>query len=359
MPTHDNSLSLLFVTIATNLLGYGHLNRCLSIAEHAKAAGATSEFLLFGEEQAQARVKAAGHSCCLRPISEVEEAAATAFAGSADAVVIDLVHTAFFARVQAPLKLLKQLRSLGRVAVAIDALGDQSLMTQVPKLDIDLMVIPYAALETDKGGGPWRLLSGTQYALLAPDYADLPPRTVRLHADRVLVSCGGSDPKGYTVVVLQGLEQICEKLQARVVLGPLFNAGLRAEIESRAAHSKHEITLVSAPESLLGEMLWCDVAIAASGLTKYELAASGTPALLFSIDDLHNEINQPFAMIGSTVDLGVNITPELVFKQTRKLLDDVDHRKAMSVIGKKTVDGLGAERLIAEIRKELSCLRMY
>lgn len=354
MSVHDSPLTLLFVTVASNLLGYGHLNRCLSIAEHAKSEGATARFLLFGDERAQGRVNAAGHSCYLRSISEMEEGAEIVFAGSADAVVSDLVHATFFARTP-PLELFKQFRSLSSVSVAIDALGDQALMAQAPKVDVDLMVVPYATLDTGNRGGDYRLLSGPQYALLAPDYAALPPRTVRLQADRVLVSCGGSDPMGYTLVVLRGLEQIFGKLQVRVVLGPLFNAGICAEIESWASNSRHEMVLVSAPEALLDEMLWCDLAIAASGLTKYELAATGTPALLFSIDDLHDRMNRPFAMIGTSVDLGVNIIPELVSKQTEMLLGDVDSRNTMSVTGKQMVDGLGAKRLIAEIRKELSC----
>ncbi|MEQ1656510.1 MAG: hypothetical protein ABL960_12505 [Nitrospira sp.] len=354
MPVHDNSLSLLFVTIASNLFGYGHLNRCLSIAEHAKSEGATARFLLFGDERAQGRINAAGHSCYLRSISELEEGGEITFAGSADAVISDLVHATFFARTP-PLELFKQFRSISAVSVAIDALGDQALVAQAPKVDVDLMVIPYATLDTSSRGGDYRLLSGPQYALLAPDYAALPPRTVRFHADQVLVSCGGSDPMGYTLVVLRGIEQISEKLQVRVVLGPLFSAGICAEIESWAANSRHEMVLVSAPEVLLDEMLWCDLAIAASGLTKYELAATGTPALLFSIDDLHDQINRPFAMIGTSVDLGVNITSELVSRQTEMLLGDFDSRKAMSVTGKQVVDGLGAKRLIAEIRRELSC----
>lgn len=342
------------MTIASNLLGYGHLNRCLSIAEHAKSEGATARFILFGDERAQERVNAAGHLCYVRSISELEEGAEIAFVGSADAVISDLVHASFFEGTP-PLELFKQFRSLSSVSVAIDALGDQALMAQAPEVDVDLMVIPYATLDTGSRGGSYRLLSGPQYALLAPDYAALPPRTIQFHADRVLVSCGGSDPMGYTLVVLQGLEQIVEKLQVRVVLGPLFNARICAEIESWATNSRHEIVLVSAPEALLDEMLWCDLAIAASGLTKYELATTGTPALLFSIDNLHDQINRPFAMIGSSVDLGVNISPELVSKQTEILLGDFDSRKAMSATGKQVVDGLGAKRLIAEMRKELSC----
>lgn len=349
-------MRLLLVTIASNAVGYGHLNRCLSIAAHAQAAGAEIGFLLFGDEQARARVETAGHSCRVRPISELEQAIVTAASEApADAVVSDLLHPAFFARTRSPLTVFRQLRSLGRVVAAIDTLGDQSLVAQAPQADIDLMVIPYVAPAIDRGRGQWRLLQGAQYALLSSDYVDLPPRTARVRADRVLVSCGGSDPSGYTTVVLQGLERMRERLQIRIVVGPLFSAALRAQIGRLAARSKHKVELVLAPESLLGEMLWCDLALAASGLTKYELAASGTPALLFSIDASHDAINRPFAAMGSVLDLGENVTPESVCEEAGKLLGDVARRAKMTTTGRKMVDARGAQRLLTEIRKELSC----
>jgi spore coat polysaccharide biosynthesis predicted glycosyltransferase SpsG len=104
-------------------------------------------------------------------------------------------------------------------------------------------------------------------------------------------------------------------------------------------------------------MLWCDLAIAASGLTKYEFAATGTPALVFSIDAIQEASNQSFAATGSVVDLGLHPTPDSIAGQTLRLLGDHPLRKTMAAAGRTLVDGAGTQRLIAELVKELKCSR--
>jgi spore coat polysaccharide biosynthesis predicted glycosyltransferase SpsG len=278
-----------------------------------------------------------------------------AAAGRADVVISDVIDSAFFTRVQAPAQVFGQLRQLGRLAVAFDTLGEQSLHVRMPEAAVDLVVVPYVAPQASTAGGGWRMLQGARYAVLPAEYAGLPVRAVRAVADRVLISCGGSDPQGHTLTVMQGLEALTPRLHVKIAVGPLFSDRLRTQIEGVAADSKHQVELMQAPVSLLEPMLWCDLAIAASGLTKYELAASRTPALLFSIDRAHDEINQPFAALGTALDLGIDIRLASVARAARSLLANAEKRQAMADIGGNLVDGQGIARLTAEIRKELSC----
>src|SRR3546814_10324367 len=79
-------------------------------------------------------------------------------------------------------------------------------------------------------------------------------------------------------------------------------------------------------------MLWCDLAISATGLTKYELAATGTPAILLSHDRAHAENNLAFAELGAAVDLGeIALLSDITIAETvRALLQDAARRARRS-----------------------------
>src|SRR3546814_17556569 len=93
-------------------------------------------------------------------------------------------------------------------------------------------------------------------------------------------------------------------------------------------------------------MLWCDLAISATGLTKYELAATGTPAILLSHDRAHAENNLAFAELGAAVDLGeIALLSDITIAETvRALLQDAARRARMSSCGRRAAEGRGGFR---------------
>jgi spore coat polysaccharide biosynthesis predicted glycosyltransferase SpsG len=346
---------MLFVGIADHTVGYGHLSRCLSLAQHASKENLAIVFLLFGDDEAADRVVAAGLKCELHPISELNarfvEANFDQFA-CYDIILTDFSHPDVFSSLDDAKTILEQLRSRAQRLVLIDAMGDQALAERIPNIPLDILVVPYVGASVPLAKN-YLTLAGPAYAVLGGRYHHLPERVVSRTPSRILVSCGGADPTNLTPLVLAGLSRVTRDLQIRIIIGPLFDANLKLKIQACVAESRHAIQLVDSPNGLADMMLWCDLAVTTSGLIKYELAATSTPGIIISIDDVHHRINRAFADSGAIVDLGTKVSPQLIESQVTSVLDNYGARVAMAQAGRRLIDGNGAERVFNEMVRSL------
>ena len=361
MSNSKQAIRLLIIAIANNEIGFGHLNRCISIAATSIEKGLKPSFILFGDEVAnQFMQKTAYHfelhagTNVLQTIENIGEESTQAY----DLAIVDIVHPVFFKKQENLEALFKAISTLAIKTAAIDSLGKKSIAINVPKALLNTLVVPYV-LSDDiihklQNIHP-QCLYGEQYALLSPIYLQCPGRHQRLAANRILITSGGGDPKQLTPVVLQALEKLEITLEIRVVVGPFFNKRLTQRIIELSDNSAHKISVLLSPNTLKEHMLWSDLAISASGLTKYELAATGTPSILFSIDEIHNLANQPFANLGISVDLGVMPSHEQFTKATSELLMNTELRNRMSIRGQQSLDGKGSDRLLTELIKGFKC----
>lgn len=346
-------IRLLFITIADNDFGYGHLSRCLSIAHHAAKTDLVISFLLFGDNKASLRIIDAGFSCLVKPINDLDaniSESLTKFDNVLDGVIIDFSHQDLFRDILHAQQVLNKIRARFTSVVLIDALGKQALYNCINDIPVDILVVPYVGADTPARINS-KILEGSKYALLSSSYTGQAKRIVRQKAKRILLSCGGSDPKNLTSLILSALNQIKRSLDVRVIIGPLFNKSAWKELSNIISNSEVLVEFIDSPQVLVEHMNWCDIAIATSGLIKYELAATGTPQILISIDNIHNEINKPFSKIGCALDLGVNVSEQLIIDKITDLLDDYNARKLMAKIGQKLIDGNGTERVINEVIK--------
>jgi len=177
---------------------------------------------------------------------------------------------------------------------------------------------------------------------------------IRKIANRIFLTCGGSDPTHLTIKILAGLELLQTPVEVQVAIGPLFSQALIRAIHAAAISPTHKIELLHAPDELVESMLWCDLAVSTSGLTKYELAATGTPSILVSIDSFHERANRPFAKKGSAYSLGFKFTKEKLAKEVELLLENHQKRAAMTKIGTSLVDGGGTGRIFREIEEAIN-----
>lgn len=349
------------LTIVGGSLGFGHLRRMLTLAGAATTRDFEVSHLLFSEQAnldpaSSFAEREAGTSqvFALQSLYNGHDSIDDGWSQRAQAfdyLILDISHGAVLKYAREVEKSLDQVLQSNTKIFVIDSPGDQALFTRLVRPENYIFFYPYAnRIDFDNSNG--NIIQGAQYAILDQIYARHSSRSIRKNADRILITFGGSDPEGLSIPSLIALNSITEPLQVKIIIGPLFRPEIKKEIQARADASSHRVTLIESPEDLSDELLWADLSISASGLTKYELAATGTPAILISIDDVHDRLNQDFMKLGSAIDLHLNRDPDIIAKTVLGLLHDVEKRNALSQAGRAAIDGRGVSRILERIQNE-------
>lgn len=352
--------AILIRTDADHSTGYGHLMRCLSLAAELRKHDRRSVFVM-SRADASARKVIARHGHDVRVTSAGDDLMAEArelrrARFPARAVVLDFSHQYVLAQAERVPEYVDSIRSAFRAVMMLDGLGGGSIAGRVPRLDVDLLIVPYV------GAGPDTLvppgirtrLAGPKYFVASPTFHRFAGRRrrVRRVASRILITFGGTDPHRITLKALAAIEAVRDgKLDVRVVVGPGFEKTLAGRIRAAASASAHATKVIAAPASLAEHMAWSDLAISGSGLTKYELALTGTPSIQISLDDMHARINEGFVRAGSAIHLGVHDRTSVsqLAETIKAVLDDAEKRRKMSRCGQALTDGLGAERIVSRL----------
>jgi spore coat polysaccharide biosynthesis protein SpsF len=168
---------------------------------------------------------------------------------------------------------------------------------------------------------------------------------------QVLVTMGGSDPAGMTLVALRALDQVQSDLAVTVVVGAAFSHD--AELAELIGALRHPVSLRRNVTEMAALMRGADVCIASFGVTAYELAAVGVPSILLCLSEDHASSASALSAAGIAVNLGLHqeVSAEDLAGSIRALLEDPERRRGISCEAKRLIDGRGAIRT-AEILVE-------
>lgn len=197
---------------------------------------------------------------------------------------------------------------------------------------------------------------GWEYALLG-----LGPNTAlsRAPAARptVLVAMGGSDPHGLTLRAAKALAELDSNLRIRFVIG----SGMKdaAGVARTLVALKKNYETVEGADDLSTEYASADVALCAFGVTAYELASFGTPAIYLSLTDDHASSASAFADAGMGISLGVagKLDDAEIARTVQWLLGKSAARRDMRQAGLSLMDGQGAARIAADLSAALAAAR--
>jgi spore coat polysaccharide biosynthesis predicted glycosyltransferase SpsG len=329
-----NGMRVVLVTEGGADVGLGHVSRCLAIARAAVAAGARATFVAAPEPRVEALIGALPAPVVALPWTTEPAAALAALRDlTPDAIVVDSY--------KATPDFLRALGGLGAPVVAVDDTAERALpVDAVVNGSIAAETLPYRRTADTA----WLL--GPRYAPLDPAYAGLPERPARARVDRVLVTLGGGLNTADVVAVVRAADAVLRDATVDVAVGSF--AADAPELDAAVRASANRVVVHRDRFGLCDMMLAADLAVCGAGMTLYELAAAGTPAITVCIADNQRPNAEAFARAGAAPAGGWSRDPGLAagVAQSLRTLLDAPARADVARRAHRLVDGRGAERVV-------------
>ncbi len=331
------------------MLGFGHVKRSLTLARSLRdREGLGVLFALNGEEEAATVIRQAGFETIVLP----RQSQTTAFTSLVTAKKPDILIAD--ARTNLSRDMLARIATKVGIVSLIDDTSDRRLAAT------HAYYPPAPQVDRFSWKGTNTVVRvGWEWALLGFDAARVPPTTVPRDAERptMIVSMGGSDPLDLTRLAARALAKITAPFRARFVIGPGFRTAraVAREIETLSPN----FDAVHGIDDLGPEFAAADLALVTFGVTAYELAALGVPALYLAISDDHTLSGSTFEKAGMGIVLGLGrlLRADDIARATWKLLLDPEKRRDMRAAGLNIVDSRGGERIAADLAQALAQLR--
>ena len=319
-------------------IGSGHVMRCLALAEALRARGATVHMIAAGAPaRAAAALERIGATLTTRAAATADDAAdviAATEIGHADgrAVVVDGYH---FGR-----DYMRALRGAGAQVIWIDDLN------ALGRFECDLVVNPTLGAERcsyETGEGA-RVLVGGTYAMLRDDVRAMAERQLS-RMRRIVIALGGADPQQLTAHVLRAVRAArVPDAEIIAVVGP-SNPG-NAEVAAAAAGCP-QVSVVQDPPDFASLLAHSTLVITGAGTMAWELAALGVPSILLVVAD--NQRRGASAMreaeAAEVLDASRAADLATLTDTVHGLWTDASRREALTVRGRRVIDGRGASRI--------------
>lgn len=270
-----NKLNILIRCDASVTIGFGHVTRCLVLAQSFKEKGHRVSFAMKNHALGINKVTDQGFKVHLSP---------TPFNYNhwLQTLTSQLAVNIFIGDVRdgLPIQTIQQLKSKNIFTIAIDEPSDY-------RKACDLCFYPpHAQLEQlDWNGFAGQIKQGLEYVLLRPEFYQNYQKTANNPAS-VLIMMGGTDPERLTLPLVKNLLKTKTPMNLKVIISlehPDFDE-INHEplsIYSNVTNMAHFLTTI-------------DYAIISFGISAYELITMGIPATHICLNEDHIQASQYF-----------------------------------------------------------------
>lgn len=351
--TYIGNEMIVFRVDGNSSIGLGHIMRCLSIADVYKKEGYSSLFITSDNELHQMIVDR-GHSCLSLDSNydhmeeDINQLKIEINKRDVETVYVDSYYvTALY---------LSSMSSFCKenniTLVYID-----DILAFPYSCDILINYNIYAEIDDYKrlysSDNPVFLL-GLKYIPQRLEFQGLEQRIINKNAKNIFVSTGGADSQHIGVEIVKSIisHRNSNDFIFHFILGVL-NPDKDEIIQLSQNHNN--IILYNNNKNMAKLMKSCDVAISAAGSTLYELCATQTPTVSYTIADnqllgancfeksglIHN--------VGNIKDYNAKDLADKIINASIELCNDYDQRKKIIDNMRDIVDGRGADRIVQKV----------
>lgn len=327
---------------ANEVIGTGHVMRCISIAKAFAHRGIEALFIV-ADERSKVLIEQNGFgTICLNSEwtnmeSELPKIREIICECNPNLLVVDSYYVTerYFSSLARECK-IAYIDDMNQERFDIDILINYNIFAQ--SYDYSWYI-----------GTHTKLLLHPKYAPLREEFRDCPRHRIKKTSD-VLVSAGGADPEHVTERMIS---EICEKMigvRFHFVIGALNSRIVSIE---EMAKEKGNVILHINEKYMAHLMKNCDIAISAAGTTLYELCATGIPTITYSLADNQLVAAEQFDKQGIMLSVGdcrgnVGFINQIAFS-LGYLIENENKRKELSKRMQDLVDGQGAARIVEKL----------
>jgi UDP-2,4-diacetamido-2,4,6-trideoxy-beta-L-altropyranose hydrolase len=319
-------------------LGAGHVMRCLALAGELRRAGCRCIFASAEQIPAVANaIRAAGHD--IRPLG-----------GEATSL---LTHVRALERRRADLLVIDQYDCDVRFETACRDVADHILVVEdrigtkhVADTLLDQNATRRPDEYRDRVPPSCRLLLGTRYALLRPEFRRHRAEALRRRRQaagigRILVNFGGGDNEELVGIALSAIRQSGVDAAIDVVLGSERSEAALIGADARG------ISVYRNTDRIAELMLRADLAIGGAGISSWERCCLALPAIVLVVAE--NQADNAAALAAANAAHVVEhpgaAAIENLADAIRRIARDREHRQRMASSAAAICDGLGAPRV--------------
>ncbi len=321
-------MKIAFITEAGTSIGYGHLYRCIALAQTFISDRHDVDIFCDGDIS-NVIIKENLPNTSVFDVSEFN----TTILNYA-LVIIDVYKNSWSNYQQ-----LTQILSIITVSVIDYAFKEYAIPTDYI---FQIGYQEYGFKETinqNENKKISKIYSGNDFFIFREEFKNTREFEVRENATRILISMGGSDPCKLTEYVSESLIDIKTHLKITIILGAEINEERLSNINSLFSNSVHEIQIFQNVNNITQLMIENDFSIINGGNTRFELAAIGIPFISVSINAKQSEISDSLQRAGIGYNLGVfsELSKTEINKSIIDFISDYKLRKCMSLTMKKTI----------------------